>query len=177
MELQKAITGRRSVRKFKEKSVSKTDLASLMEAAIWAPTAGNHQPWAFFCLTDREMINKINAVAPGMFGNPNAIICVCLNHKKTIKKVIKEGHEISNPFGYWDCAMATQNILLRAYDIGLGSCVIASFNSDAVRELLDAPIYFEPLMLIILGYPDHDPKAPPRETNVIFWDKYSEKGE
>jgi nitroreductase len=177
MELEQAIFGRRSVRKFKEKSVDKSDLAALAKAAIWAPTAGNHQPWGFICLTDQEMIQKINTVAPGLFGNPKAIICVCLDHKKTIKIIDKEGREVSNPFGYWDCSMAAQNILLRAYDLGLGSCVIASFNPAAVRELLDAPLHFEPLMLIILGYPDQDPKAPPRKTDVIFWEKYTGKGE
>ncbi len=102
---------------------------------------------------------------------------VCLDHKKTIKIIDKEGREVSNPFGYWDCSMAAQNILLRAYDLGLGSCVIASFNPNAVRELLEAPLHFEPLMLIILGYTDQDPKAPPRKTDVIFWEKYTGKGE
>ena len=80
MELEQAIFGRRSIRKFQEKSVGKTELESLIKVAIWAPTAGNHQPWAFICVTDQDIIHKINTVAPGLFGNPKAIICVCLNH-------------------------------------------------------------------------------------------------
>lgn len=177
MELKEAIFGRRSVRKFKDKPVDKRDLEEVLKAAIWAPTASNNQPWAFICVTDQGTIHKINAVAPGLFGNPKAMICICLDHTKTIKRVNKEGREVSNPFGYWDCSMAAQNILLSAYDRGLGSCVIASFNQDAVRELLEAPMQTEPLMLIILGYPDQNPKAPPRKTDIIFWQKYGEQGE
>jgi nitroreductase len=176
MELEQAIFSRRSVRKFKQISIDKMDLDTLAKAAIWAPTAGNHQPWGFICLTDQEMIQKIITVAPGLFGNPKAIICVCLDHKKTIKITNKDGREVSSPLGYWDCSMAAQNILLRACDLGLGSCVVASFNQDAVRELLEAPLHFEPLMLIILGYPDQTPKAPKRKTDVIFWEKYTGTG-
>jgi nitroreductase len=72
--------------------------------------------------------------------------------------------------------MAAQNICLRAYDLGLGSCIIASFNQAAVRELLEAPQDVEPLMLIITGHPDQEPPAPPRKEEVIFWETYGGKG-
>ena len=162
MELEQAIFGRRSVRKFKEKSVDKSDLAALAKAAIWAPTAGNHQPWGFICLTDQEMIQKINTVAPGLFGNPKAIICVCLDHKKTIKIIDKEGPEVSNPFGYWDCSMAAQNMMLAAYSLGLGTCVVLSFSPPAVQEILELPENIKPVLVVTVGYPNQQPAPPAR---------------
>jgi nitroreductase len=71
--------------------------------------------------------------------------------------------------------MAAQNIMLRAFDLGIGSCVIRSFNQDAVRELLDAPTHFQPELLVTLGYSAvAKPAAPKRRMNVIYWDGYKE---
>lgn len=173
MELEKAILGRRSIRKFTDKPIEKSVLKELLGAGIWSPTAGNIQPWAFICVTNPEVIHKIRVVSPGMFWNTTAVICVCSDQEKASKSAAKEGKILS----LFDCAMAAQNILLRAYDLGLGSCVIRSFNQAAVRELLSAPEHIQPELLIITGYPDQAPKTPRRKTDVIFWEEYGQRGE
>jgi len=63
-------------------------------------------------------------------------------------------------------------ILLRAFDLGLASCVIRSFSQAAVRELLSAPEYIQPELSIILGYSDQNPKPPPRNTDILFWEAF-----
>jgi nitroreductase len=72
----------------------------------------------------------------------------------------------------FDCAMATQNILLRAHDLGLATCVIRSFDQMAVRELLGAPGHVRPELLINVGYPDMSPPKPARRQDVVFWEQY-----
>ena len=72
--------------------------------------------------------------------------------------------------------MAAQNILLRAHDLGLGSCVIRSFNQAAVGELLGAPEHVRPELLIILGYTDQDPEPPLRNTDILFWETFGGEG-
>ncbi len=62
-----------------------------------------------------------------------------------------------------DCAMATQNILLAAYALGLGTCVVKSFSHAAMKEILEIPEGIEPELLVVVGYPDDAP-APPRRT-------------
>jgi len=74
---------------------------------------------------------------------------------------------------FFDSAMATQNVLLAAHDIGLGSCVVASFHRNAVQRLLDMPEYVEPMLLIALGWPDEFPVPPRRQEAVVFRERYN----
>ncbi len=168
MELEKAIMERRSIRQFTDKPVEKEKLQELLEAAIWSPTAGNIQPWVFICVTDPKMVHNIRVVSPGMLWSTSAVICICSDQQKALRAGGKGGAVLS----LFDCAMAAQNILLRAFDLGLCSCVIRSFNQAAVRELLDAPEHIHPELLIILGYSDQSPKPPPRNTDILFWEAF-----
>lgn len=170
METKKAILKRRSCRRFTDKPVEKELLEELLQAGIWSPTAGNIQPWAFICITDPKSIKNIRIVSPGMLGNPNAIICICSNRKKAFKKAGDSGKTLA----LMDCAMASQNIMLRAFDLGLGTCVIRSFNQRAVRELLAAPEHIHPELLITIGYPAQIPPPPKRSEEVIFWEQFTE---
>ena len=170
MELKNVIMERRSIRSFNEKPVEKELLEELLQAGIYAPTAGNIQPWAFFCITDPKCIKNIRIVSPGMLGNPKSIICICSDRKKTFKNAGTSGKTLA----LMDCAMAAQNIMLRAFDLGLGTCVIRSFNQEAARELLGAPEHLKPELLITIGYPVSLPSAPERSKRVIFWERYTE---
>jgi nitroreductase len=171
MELERAILERRSVRQFSDRPVERPVLEELLEAAVWAPSGGNCQPWAFVCVTDPAVVKKICTVTPGIFQVPKALICVCSDAIK--------GRSISGPMGEmiqcYNCGMAAQNIMLRAYDQGLGSCVIASFNGTALRVLLELPEHIVPRLLLVVGYPTRQPAPPPRNMDVIFWDKYGKE--
>ena len=91
MELKKALLERRSVRQFEERDVEKEQLQELLIAGIWSPTAGNIQPWMFFCVTEKTRIHKIQVVSPGMLGNPQALICVCSDQKRAFEKAGQGG--------------------------------------------------------------------------------------
>ena len=172
MELKKALFERRSIRVFSEKPVEKDLLKELLTAGLYAPTAGNIQPWAFFSITEPERINKIRTISPGMLGHPKALICVCSDQKKAFERAGKGGKTLA----LMDCAMAAQNIMLRAYDLGLGSCVIRSFNSDALREIAGAPDYIQPELIVTIGYPAENPDPPARATDIIYLEEYGKKG-
>ena len=89
MELKKAILERRSIRAFSEKPVEKNLLKELLTAGIYAPTAGNIQPWLFFSITDPDGINKIRTISPGMLSDPKALICVCSDQKKAFERAVR----------------------------------------------------------------------------------------
>jgi nitroreductase len=171
MEVKKAIFERRSIRKFVEKDVPSEMLNELLKAGIWAPSAGNIQPWAFFCITDKERIHKIKTVSPGLLGNPGALICICSDQKKAFERAAKGGYTLA----LFDCAMAAQNIMLMAFDLGLGSCAVRSFNQAAVRELLEAPEHLEPELIISVGFPAEFPNPPVRRMEVIYWEQYEKR--
>lgn len=171
MELSRAIMERRSIRQFEDRPVEKELLSQVLEAAIWAPTAGNIQPWIFVCVTETSRIRTVQTVSPGMLGNPQALICVCSDRKNAVEKA-GEGGKI---LALFDCAMASQNIMLRAHDLGVGTCAIRSFNQAAVAEILDMPVHIQPELLIMAGYPAHQPQSPKRNKNVIYWEKYGRR--
>ena len=159
------IKKRRSIRRFQRKSIEDEKIRQLLEAAIWAPSAGNHQPWVFIAVRDPKRIEKIKVVSPGIFDIPAAIIVVC----RDMRIAEKAGNlELS----IFDIAMASQNILLMAYELGLGSCPVKSFNQKAIQVLLDLPDHIVPELLITLGYPAEEPSPRKRREEVIFFEKY-----
>ena len=168
MELKKALFERRSIRSFSEKPVEKELIKDILTAGIYAPTAGNIQPWAFIGISDPEIINKIRVISPGMLGHPKVLICVFSDQKKAYERAGKGGKTLA----LMDCAMATQNIMLRAFDLGLGTCVVRSFNQVAAHEILGTPDYLQPELFITIGYPAENPDPPSRNTGIIYWEEY-----
>ena len=168
MEVKKAIFERRSVRVFTDKEVEKEKLNELAKAAIWAPTGGNAQPWVFIIVSQQETLQLIKAVSPGLLGTPPALIAVCANKPGNVEKM----GAIGDILAVMDCSMASQNIMLRAHDLELGTCVIRSFNQRAVQEILKTPAEIVPELLITVGYPNQDPKPPARNEDVIRWEQY-----
>ncbi len=165
----RVIKGRRCVRSFREGEIPNEYIHKILEAGIWAPSGGNIQPWEFIVVRNRDMIDKIKLVSPGLFGDPSVIIVVCINLEKA-----KRGGRIGESMAIIDVSMAAQNIMLVAYALGIGSCPIVSFSKTAVKELLDIPKYVEPILLITLGYTDKWPNPPARRPleEVVHYEKY-----
>jgi len=174
MDVFEAIEGRRSVRKYKSKSVERELTEKLLRAACWAPSGGNIQSWKFVVLEDRTTLEMIRKVSPGYFGEAPLAILVCSDKMKA--------HRIGGTLGrdylsIADCAMATQNILLAAYALGLGTCVVKSFSHAAVKEILEIPQGTEPELLVIIGYPADVP-APPRRTplkEIVYLNRFGQE--
>ncbi len=166
MEVEKAIFGRRSVRQYTDQTVDRKLLQKVLKAGIWAPSGGNKQPWAFIGITDRDTIHQIRVVSPGMLWEPKALVCICSDQRKAA------AFRLGPVLALFDCAMAAQNMMLRAYDLGMGSCVMRSTNLAALREILQAPENLQPELLIMFGYPAVAPQAPPRDEGAIHWEKF-----
>jgi len=174
MKLFEVIKGRRSIRKFKNCLIEKNILEKLVEAGVWAPTAGNAQTWLFIIITDIKQIQKIQAVSPGILGIPNALIVICEDKKVAIKK----GREVKkNKLSMIEIGMASQNIMLQAYFEKIGSCAVLSFHQKAVQILLNLPEMIVPELIITLGYPAETPKPLKRKfKEICFFEEYkSEK--
>jgi nitroreductase len=170
MDVFEAIKGRRSVRQFTDKPIGKDNLERLLDAARWAPTASNQQRWRFVVVTSPSVKELIRKFAPGIFIMPAAFIVICAE-KEAGAKPWDEATYLA------DCAIAAQNIMLAAYEMGIGSCPALSYAKVAVQEILNLPQDVEPLLIITLGYPAEDPEPPPRlELNQIaFMDEYGKE--
>lgn len=146
------IMTRASVRKFTDREISRDTIETLVKAGMAAPTAMNKQPWEFVAVTDRAVLDSIEAVHPySNLKTATAAIIVCGNMQKTI-----EGEGQS----YWiqDCSAATENVLLAAHAMGLGAvwCGVYPIQDRVapLKEVLGMPSYVIPLNVIALGYPE-----------------------
>jgi nitroreductase len=161
---------RRSIRKFTEQPASEEVLTQLCMAAMAAPSAVNSQPWEFVVVTDPDKLAGLREVLPyGKFKAPAAIV-VC-GSKLTAR----------NPAGlmFWqqDCSAATENILLAAEALHLGSCWIGVYPipgiPKSVAKVVGVPVTVTPLCVIYLGYPAEQ-REPRSKFNAskVHWQKY-----
>jgi nitroreductase len=154
MDAIEAILTRRSVRKYTSAPVPNEAIEKILTAAMYAPSAGNEQPWHFVVIRDREVLDKIPDIHPyaSMVFMASVAIVVCGDVS------------LEKNTGFWaqDCSAATQNLLVAANAIGLGTVWVGIYPvADRVhefRKLLNLPETVFPFALIPVGYPDG--KAP-----------------
>lgn len=156
------IKSRRSIRHFLETPIPPDVLSSLLEAARWAPSGSNRQPWLFVVIQEQANIQKIKMFSPGLGGKPQALIVMCT-----------EG-STGEDTAIMDISMATQNVMLAATEKGLGSCCVGSLNQKALQLLLSLPSHIVPELIISLGYPAKAPKVPSRRPieEIVHWEEY-----
>lgn len=161
MELFKAIIGRQSVRAFKSTPISDKLLNKILEAARWAPSAGNCQARDFIIVQDIEVKKKLCKAALGQSFIEEAplSIVVCANEIRSAKRYGRRGKEF---YCLLDAAAAVQNILLVVHDLGLGACWVGAFIDKMVADILNLPKWLKPVAIIPLGYPDEKPWKTPR---------------
>ena len=150
------IKSRRSIRRYDTtKPVSKEQLDKLLESAMFAPSACNSRPWEFIAVTNREMLDKITHIHPytQMLATATAAIIVVA--------IPQEGR----PEGYFpqDCGAASQNILLQAAELGLGTCWCGIYpreeRIESIRKLFGISANKIPFNVIAVGVPDETPAA------------------
>ena len=113
METLQAIATRRSIRKFLGKPVSSDTVRMLLEAAMFAPSAGNEQPWQFIVLDDRKLLDEV----PSICANAS----MCRQSPLAILVCGDKAFERYPEFWVQDCSAAVENLLLAAHALGLGA--------------------------------------------------------
>ena len=170
MNIIDTIYARRSIRQYQDKTVEKEKLEILLKAAMAAPSAMNMKPWEFVIVTKPETIQKIRSSL--MFGKHNApaaiVVCGNTSYFKNQK---------ASKFWVQDCSAATENILLAAVGLGLGTVWLGVHPihnyKKRISKILNLPTNVEPLNVIYVGYPAED--KPPRtqyDPNRVHWESY-----
>lgn len=167
MELQEVLQRRRSIRKYTQEPVSKEDIDLLMHAAMSGPSACNKTPWEFYVITDEAILEKLrNASRYSKIYAPLAIV-VCGSLSRALPSQLA-------PYWIQDCSAATENILLAATDLGLGTvwCGIHPQKraEERVREALGLTEKQIPLNIIYVGHPDQvqEPRDQYKETYIHY---------
>jgi len=157
MEVNEAIRSNRSVRAFDDRPVSREIIEQIVNAGRLSGSAKNRQPWTFVAVTGRETLQALSACGPWCTHLAGAAFAVVL--------VVEDLHEpptLTTPF---DLGRASQNMILAAWDLGIGSCMATIYEPDAARAALGIPDSLRVPWAISFGYPhpDADPRSrPPR---------------
>lgn len=161
---------RRSIRKFTDQPIEPEKITELLKAAMAAPTAMNTQPWQFVVVTEEELLKKIrNTLVFGKMNAPLAIV-VCGNMGVFNKR-------LTGKFWVQDCSAATQNILLAASALGLGSvwCGVHPIHTfeHRISQVLSLPAEVTPLNVIYIGYPaEEKPARTQYDPAKVSWNGY-----
>jgi len=147
MDALQAIFTRRSIRKYTSTAVAAVDLKTVLEAGMNAPSANNRQPWHFVVVDTRETLNAIMNIHPysRMLAQAPSAIVVCGDTDTSAR--------------YWqqDCSAATENILLAARALGLGTVWLGVYpnaeRTARISKLFNLPDNVKPLGIIALGHP------------------------
>jgi len=173
MDVLEAIKGRRSIRAFKSKAVSTEIVEKLIDAARWAPSAGNIQPWEFIIVRNPEIKRNLAKAAlnQSFIEEAPVVIVVCADEIRS-----SQGYGVRGKTLYCiqDTAAATQNIHLAAYSLGLGTCWVGAFNEEEARKILEIPQGVRPVAIIPVGYPAEKPPARNRRplNQIIHYEKF-----
>lgn len=160
MDILDIIKNRRSIRKFQKKEISEETIDKLIEALIWAPSAGNLQSRKFYFVFNEKIKEKLAEAAFGQDFIIQAplVIVGCADEKISFLY----GERGKNIYAICDVAASVQNVLLLAHNEGIGSCWIGAFNEKKVSEILNLPKNLKPIVILPIGYPDENPLIPPR---------------
>lgn len=145
MEFDKLITDRYSVRKFLPEHLNQDDIDKILEAGHIAPTGCNYQPQRILVLNTDESINKLKNCTKCHFNAPTAML-ICYNENESWKRVYDGA--LSAPV---DAVIVTTHMMLKAHDLGIGSCWVMHFNPAAMKEAYNIPENVQPVALLVMG--------------------------
>ncbi len=162
METRDAIEGRRSVRQFTGEPVPDAELDRLVEAAHWAPSGLNNQPWRFMKLVDPALLERLSNMTKyrGTVAGAAAVIAVFLDHDEMYDRT----KDLQST------GAAIQNILLAAHDMGLGACWLGEIlnRREDVESLLAVPDHLELMAVVVVGRPVEKERAGVRHPVSTF---------
>ena len=158
MTVLETILTRRSIRKYLKKDIPADLIDLIIEAAMYAPTANNSQSWEFVVVRNRNIIDQLAIVHPyaKMLKYAPLAVLVCGN----MNIVESEGYQNQN------CSAATQNLMLAAHALGLGSVWLGVYprkeRIEPIHALLKLPSHIMPFTMISIGWPDEEKPKPER---------------
>ena len=151
MELYDKILDRESVRDFDERAVEAEKLEIILEAGRLAPSAQNKQCWRYVVLKDKENIKRFSKNI-GFLGTVNffiakapVVIVACADPKRSTKVNGQDYYLV-------DTAISFQQMMLAAWSLGIGSCWLAAFNENKVRQYLGIPENIRVVGISPFGY-------------------------
>lgn len=166
-EVYNSILSRRSIRRFQQKPIKLEILKKMVNTGRLAPSAANLQPLEFFIVNEKNLCDQIFETigwagyikpkwTPAVNERPSAYIVVLVNNEK-------------NPWYLRDVSFATQNIVLFAESLNIGSCILCNINKESIRKILNIPNNIIIDSLIALGYKAEKSVVEDYSGSIEYW--------
>lgn len=160
MDILKAVKERRSIRNFQKKKIPDHLVEILIEALIWAPSAGNLQSRKFYFVTNEQIKRALAHAALGQnFIAEAPLVIVGCADSRIASKYGERGVSL---YALQDVALSIMGMMLVAHEHGLGSTWVGAFREGDVIKLLRLPKHLRPVAIVPVGYPSSIPSPPPR---------------
>ena len=164
------IMSRRSIRQYKPEPVKRETMDVILNCGINAPNGMNRQSWEVRVIDKPEKVAELKAAM--VKAHPQMkpeMVEGCFRNAPTLVFVGTDG---SYDFATIDCGLLTENIVLSAWSLGVGSVCLGSpirfiMESPEALEMLQFSEGFKPVICIGLGYPDEAPEAKPRDISKV----------
>jgi nitroreductase len=165
VDLDACIKGRRSVRAYTEEPVSKEQLDAVLEAGVWAPTGMGREPWRFVIIENKELIKLVSDETkqlviknmPPLAARYNTDKdVICFNAPTLVLVCCERDPQWAN-VDLLDSVLAAQNMFLKAYELGLGTCYMGFVNflnaKPEVLRKVGVPEKYAMMVPFIIGHP------------------------
>ena len=158
-----AINGRKSIRAFKDQEISPEQISTLLNAMIASPSAGNMQPWRIYVVRDAKVKRNlaIGAHDQNFIEEAPVVFVICRVPDESGARYRSRGRDF---YSIQDTAAMTQNLLLAAYALGLGSCWVGAFNDSAIAAAINCGQGELPVAIVPVGYPGESPQRRQRRS-------------
>lgn len=195
---------RRSIREYRDKKVQLDLILKALEAARWAPSAHNAQPWRFIIITKseikkklakemaeawkkdlekdnvpKEVIHELINKSIYRFTHSPILILVCLTMEEMFLYPDERRNRIEYMLAIQSVSAAIENLLLALSSLGLGACWYCAplYCQDVIRKLLNIPKEVDPVALITVGYPKEKPKPTTRKPldEIVYLEEWGTK--
>ena len=174
------VRSRRSIRAYTGRDIKREDLELCVEAARYAPSACNSQPWKFIIVDDRRIKDAVakrslsGLYAMNAFAEEAAAFIIIVSESTELPAWLGKKFR-STDFRRMDIGSACEHVVLQAQELGIGTCILGWFDEGRLKKLLSVPRSKKIELVIALGYPA-DTKLPEKrlkeKDEVVSFNKY-----
>ena len=151
MDFTELSESRYSVRKFKDRPVSKEHMQIILRAAQLAPTGCNYQPQRIYIAESEEAIGRLNEISRCIFGAKTVLVFTYNEDEEWKNPLEKGGHS-----GEQDVSIVASHVMLQAWELGIGTCWVNYFSNSRLEKELELPENERSVLIMPMGYPAED---------------------
>lgn len=176
MDFDSVLKKRHSTRAFKEKRASWKDIIDAVEAATFAPFAGNNNTLKFLIIENPDLINKVASCCDQRWISEAGIVVIVCGDDSTLQKLYEDRAE---KYARQQAGAAIENFILKLTDLGLSTCWIGAYDDELLKSYFEIPKNIEIEAVIAVGYEKITDKGKSKVRHkpidtMLWWEKWGD---